>query len=61
MTCWRPVSGGRDMPVGAVEQFIARCRAERVAQGLPEEVEDSAAFDAVATILDHAQRHAGAA
>jgi hypothetical protein len=49
------------MPVAAVEEFIARCRAERVAQGLPELVEDPAAFDVVATILDHAQRHAGAA
>jgi hypothetical protein len=42
------------IPLSTLDAFLARIRSERVAQGLPEQVEDTAALDTVATVLDHA-------
>lgn len=43
---------GYHIPPTTLDSFLARVRAERVGRGLPEYVEDAAALDAIATILD---------
>lgn len=56
----RRVRASRDeIRLASLDQFIARCRAQRLMQGLPAEVEDDVTLDAVATILDHADYRVG--
>lgn len=50
-----------ELPAEIVEAFLARCRAERAARGLPPTIEDPAILDTVAVIVANFERQQDAA
>lgn len=59
MTEGRGKGLGSSVAPRALDAFLSRIAAERVASGLPEVVEDVAALDIVATILDRSAHLSG--
>lgn len=45
-----------ELPADVVEAFLARCRAERAARGLPATIEDPTILDTVAVIVANFER-----